>query len=85
MTMLSRCLEYIVENSTLFRRLMMAVLALLVIVDLMVPSYYNRFPWEGISGFGAFYGFVSCIVILVVSKALGYALLYRRENYYDEQ
>lgn len=63
---------------------MFGILALLVILDVIIPAKYERFPWDGIGGFGAVYGFVSCVLIIVVSKALGYALLYRREDYYDE-
>jgi hypothetical protein len=28
---------------------------------------------------------VSCVLIIVVSKLLGYALLYRPEDYYDDE
>lgn len=81
---LGRVLQAMVERGTLLRRIMYVLLAGLVIADVIVPSKYDRFPWESIGGFGAFYGFISCVLIVVVSKALGYALLYRSEEYYDE-
>jgi hypothetical protein len=81
---LGKLLEALVDRSRLLKRLMWLVLAGLVIADLLIPSKYDRFPWETIGGFGAFYGFMSCVVIVVVSKALGYAALYRDEDYYDE-
>lgn len=81
---LGRLLQALVERGPLLRRLMWVVLAGLVIADLLIPSKYDRFPWEGIGGFGAFYGFMSCVVIVVVSKALGYLALYREEDYYGE-
>jgi hypothetical protein len=82
---LGKLLEALVARKTLLTRLMWVVLAGLVIADVMIPSKYNRFPWESIGGFGAFYGFFSCVLIVVVSKGLGYLALYREEDYYDEQ
>jgi len=82
--MIGGLLEWMVQNRRTLRRIMYGVLALLVVLDILIPTGYGRFPWEGIGGFGAFYGFVSCVLIIVVSKALGYALLYRPEDYYDD-
>jgi hypothetical protein len=81
---LGKLLEALVNRRTLLKRLMWVVLAGLVIADLLIPSKYDRFPWESIGGFGAFYGFISCVLIVVVSKALGYLALYREEDYYGE-
>lgn len=81
---MGRLLEYLVAHAKLLRRCMYVVLAGLVVADILTPSAYNRFPWESIGGFGAVYGFFSCVLIIVVSKALGYALLYRPEDYYDD-
>ena len=61
------------------------IMALLVAADFATESSYSRYPWDGIGGFGALYGFISCILIIVVSKALGYAFLYRPDDYYDER
>lgn len=82
--MIGEFLETLVRNSRLLRRVMYGVLALLVVLDVLIPTGYGRFPWDGIGGFGALYGFGACVLIIVVSKALGYALLYRRENFYDD-
>lgn len=81
---ISKWLEHLVERSASLKRYAIGVLILLVIANVLAPSAYQRFPWDGIPGFGAFYGFVSCVLIIVVSKALGYAFLYRKEDYYDE-
>ncbi|MCC5867324.1 MAG: hypothetical protein JJU27_02325 [Gammaproteobacteria bacterium] len=81
---LGKLLQAMVERGVLLRRIMYVVLAGLVIADILVPSKYDRFPWESVGGFGAFYGFISCVLIIVISKALGYLLLYRSEDYYDE-
>ncbi|MCC5794320.1 MAG: hypothetical protein JJT85_06225 [Chromatiales bacterium] len=81
---LGRLLQAMVERGTALRRTMYVVLAGLVIADILVPSKYDRFPWESIGGFGAFYGLISCVLIVVVAKSLGYLLVYRSEDYYDE-
>ncbi len=81
---LGKLLEALVNRGKLLRRIMYVLLAGLVIADILIPSAYDRFPWESIGGFGAFYGFASCVLIIVVSKALGYLALYRNENYYDD-
>ncbi len=82
--MIGNFLQTLMDNRWHLRRAMYAVLALLVVLDLVIPPKYVRFPWDEIGGFGAIYGFVSCVLIIVVSKALGYALLYRPENHYDD-
>jgi len=81
---IGKFLEFLVSKTKTLRWIMFGILALLVILDVIIPAKYERFPWDGIGGFGAVYGFVSCVLIIVVSKALGYALLYRPEDYYDE-
>ncbi|MBS0003321.1 MAG: hypothetical protein KFF45_09630 [Thioalkalivibrio sp.] len=81
---MSRFLEYLVKNARPLTWVMLALMALLVIADVFIPTGYGRFPFDSIGGFGALYGFVSCVLIIVVSKLLGYAFLYRSEDYYDD-
>jgi len=76
-------LESMVAHRFALRWLVLALMAGLVVVDIIVPPAYTRFPWDGIGGFAAFYGLFSCVLIIVASKALGYALVYRKEDYYD--
>ena len=59
-----------------------AVLALTVFADLFV-THYAHFGIDGTYGFGAWFGFVSCVVLVVASKALG-LFLKRPDTYYDE-
>jgi len=77
-------LEYLVKNARTLTWVMLGIMALLVIADILIPTGYGRFPFDTIGGFGALYGFVSCVLIIVVSKLLGYAFLYRSEDYYDD-
>lgn len=82
---LGRMLEALVERGALLRRIMWGVLIGLVLADLLLPERYDRFPWEQIGGFGAIYGFLACVLIVAVAKGLGYLLLYRPDDYYDDE
>lgn len=58
-----------------------AVLALLVLLDLVVP-HHPHFGIDGWFGFGAWYGFLACVALVLLAKALG-LLLKRPDTYYD--
>jgi hypothetical protein len=58
-----------------------AILAGLVAADLFVTHHPN-FRLECWFGFGAWFGFLSCVVLVGFAKALG-ALLKRPDTYYD--
>ncbi len=53
----------------------------------MVPDFFTHrhsyFGFEGFFGFYALLGFISCSVLILLSKALG-LLLKTKENYYDK-
>ena len=57
------------------------VLAVLVALDLIVTHHPN-FYLDTMFGFGAWFGFLSCVLLIVFAKALG-ALLKRTDTYYD--
>lgn len=59
-----------------------AVLAVLVLLDLVV-DHHPHFELEAIFGFGAWFGFLSCVGLIVFAKALGF-FLKRPDTYYDE-
>ena len=65
------------------KSLFYAVLGLLVGVDFMIHREHAVFLWEAIPGFHAFYGLLSTILIIVLSKAIGRIWLMKREDYYD--
>ncbi len=41
--------------------------------------------WSNIPAFYAIFGFIGCVVIIIASKALGKALLQKKEDYYDSE
>ena len=77
-------LEKLVRRSRLLSLLMLGLMAVLVIIDIIVPAPYSRFPWDGLGGFPAVYGFLSCIVLIAVAKGLGKLFVYQREDYYPD-
>jgi len=85
MKALSELLQFMVRHGRTLTWIMLVIMAGLVIADLLIEPAYIRYPWDGIGGFGALYGFISCVLIIVVSKALGYAFLYKPEDYYDDE
>ncbi|KRR29031.1 hypothetical protein [Bradyrhizobium retamae] len=57
------------------------VLAATVSMDLAI-EHHPYFGLDGTLGFGAWFGFVSCVAMIVFAKALG-AILKRPDTYYD--
>lgn len=70
------------ENIRKLWILFVAILALTVLAELAVVRH-PHFDVEEIFGFGAWYGFIACVVLVFFSKALG-AILKRRDDYYDD-
>jgi hypothetical protein len=63
------------------------VLALLVVIDalpFLVDKEHAHTSVEHIPGFWSVFGFVSCTLIIFVSKWYGHAGIMKREDYYDE-
>jgi hypothetical protein len=58
------------------------VLTLLTLLDLLIPKH-GHFGLEDSFGFGSWYGFASCVVLVLVSRALGFVLK-RPDGYYDD-
>ncbi|MFQ5442455.1 MAG: hypothetical protein ACE5EB_07010 [Thermodesulfobacteriota bacterium] len=58
------------------------ILGLLVIADFFVPKH-PHYGWERLPGGYAIYAFLSCVVIVVVSKVLGRLWLKKKEDYYE--
>ena len=43
----------------------------------------EEFIGEEIRGFWSVYGFIGCIIMIIVCKGVGHAWLMKKENYYD--
>jgi len=63
-------------------RVFIAILLVTVAVQFLSGSD-GHFGIDGWIGFGAVYGFLSCLIMVLVAKGLGY-ILKRDERYYDD-
>ncbi|PCI34355.1 MAG: hypothetical protein COB54_00760 [Alphaproteobacteria bacterium] len=65
-------------------RLLLLVLALVLLADFLVTRHPTAHFWDAIPGWGAFFGFISCAVIIFVSKFIGKkGGIMKDEDYYD--
>jgi hypothetical protein len=55
---------------------------LTLLLDFVVHRHVDH-PWEALWGFYCLYGFVACVVLVLVAKEMRKVLM-RREDYYDE-
>ena len=69
------------------RRVFYAWLVVLALTEAIAPRFlYHEsahFAFEDWPAFGSIYGFISCVAIILVSKALGKLWLMRPNHYYD--
>lgn len=61
--------------------LFLFILALTVLASLFMDAH-AWFRLDGTFAFNAWYGFATCIGMIIIAKMLG-RLLHRKENYYD--
>lgn len=55
----------------------------LIIVDFFIAREHPYFTWDKIPGFNAFFGFISCVLIIFVSLFIG-KFITKKEDYYDK-
>ncbi len=71
-------------NVKKLRRAFYVILVIVVASDFLVHREHAEYIWEKIPGWGAFYGFVSCVIIILVSKFIGHHGIMKREDYYGD-
>lgn len=59
-----------------------AICMLLIVADFVLHRHVGL-SWEEIPAFYAIYGFVACVVLVVIAKKMRKFIM-RREDYYDE-
>jgi len=70
--------------SRLRRRTLITVLLVIVVADFLVARDHGEFFWDDLPLWWAVFGFLSCVVIIIVSKAIGHqGRIMRDEDYYD--
>ena len=84
-------LQRIIEDHARFKWLKVVFYTTLVLIaaaEIVLPivlhdEAHHHFAFEGWPAFGSAYGFVSCVVIILVSKFIGKLWLMRKEDHYD--
>lgn len=80
-------LEALNRRWKLLVRLFLLVLAVLVVID-AIPALVDKekahTTMELLPGFWSLYGFISCVVIVYVSKWFGDIGIMRREDFYND-
>ncbi|MEX2352802.1 MAG: hypothetical protein WD709_01350 [Gammaproteobacteria bacterium] len=71
------------ENITLVLRVFYTVCVLLVIGDLVIHRHIAH-SWERLFGFYAIFGFVACVVLVIIAKEMRKFLM-RDEDYYQDK
>lgn len=69
------------ENVKRFLGIFYVSLVVLLVVDFFIHKH-AEFPWEGATDFFAVYGFISCVLLIFIAKALR-IFVKKDEDYYD--
>ena len=69
------------ENIRKVLKVFYVICALLVVVDFIVHRHIYH-DWENIPAFYAIYGFIGCVVLVLIAKEMRKFLM-RKEDYYD--
>ncbi len=84
---LVRLIDYLRDRWSLLVKLFLVVLALLVVADALpfiVDKEKAHTAAERLPGFWSLFGFVSCVIIIYVSKLFGGLGIMRIEDYYND-
>jgi len=66
------------------KKIAYGALIILIVVDFIIPRHEIHFFGDKIPGFWSLFGFIACVLIIIVSKWIGHMGLMKDENYYDE-
>ena len=69
------------ENVERFLKVLYAICGLLFVFDFIVHRHIAH-SWEQVPGFYALYGFIACVLLVLVAKLMRRVLM-RKEDYYD--
>jgi len=77
--------KHIFDDPKNLQRLLKALFASLVVLFALdgVVEKHPHFPWEYGFGFYAVYGFIACVVLVLVARFVLRPLIMRREDFYD--
>lgn len=76
--------QYLFDNPRNVNRLLggfYLICAILLILDFVLHRHVIH-SWENIPGFYAIFGFVACVLLVLIAKEMRKVVM-RKENYYD--
>lgn len=76
--------NWLVRDSTI--KLLWVVFAIILAATVLADFFIHPHPFftlDGTFGFGAWFGFLSCVILILFAKALGF-ILKRPDTYYDD-
>jgi hypothetical protein len=83
--MIVQLIDFLRDRLPLVIKCCYGVLALLVVADaLFVDKHHAHTAPEHWFGFWSVFGFVACVLIIIISKWYGHLGIMTREDYYDE-
>ena len=71
------------RNVTRLLRGFYAICLALFLLDLLLHRHVTH-SWENLPGFYAIFGFIACVVLVLVARELR-KLVMRKEDYYDDE
>ncbi len=66
------------------KKIAYGALIILIVVDFIIPRHEIHFFGDKVPGFWSLFGFIACVLIIIVYKWVGHMGLMQDENYYDE-
>jgi hypothetical protein len=78
--------KHIFDDPRNLQRLLRALFASLIVLvslDFFIEKH-PHFAWESWFGFYAVYGFIACVLLVLVARFVLRPLVMRREDFYDE-
>ena len=71
-------------RTKIMKKIAYAVLIIIIIMDFFIPRQELHFFGDEIPGFWSIFGFIACILIILISKWIGRLGIMQDENYYNE-
>ena len=70
------------RNVKRVRQALYLLCGLSVVAEFFIHRHLEH-PWEGLFGFYSLYGFVACVLLVLIAKEMRKVLM-RKEDYYDD-
>lgn len=82
--MMKRIADYLgnVDNAGKLKKLLYIGIIIVAVADMFAPREHAAFFWDSIPAWSVLFGVISIILIIAITKILGFGLR-KKEDYYD--